>query len=237
MRKRNRVVAVAVAAVALVALSVPALAAAEAEPGQVVNISSKVWLANSAAQGKVRASNGNCVEDRKVLVKAKGYGTVMKTTTNANGFWKVNRAVLRGKVTQPAKIYAVAPQVSQGTAGPIYRCLKATSRTVTLAAEAGQVIALESSVWIADVASQGKVRSSNANCYADRKVLIKANGYGTVMKTTTNSNGAWKVSKSDLYTSVEIPAKFYAVAPQVTEGTAGTIYKCLKGKSRTVQVR
>jgi len=237
MRKRNRLVAVAVAAVALVALAVPALASAEAGPGQVVKVTSKLWLANSASQGKVRASNANCVEDRKVLIKAKGYGTVMTTKTNASGFWKVNRSVLRGKVNQPAKIHAVVSQVSQGTAGPIYKCLKATSRTVTLAAEAGQVISLSSNVWMADVASQGKVRASNANCYAERKVLIKANGYGTVMTTKTNASGFWKVNKSKLYTSVEIPAKFYAVAPQVTEGTAGTIYKCLKGTSRTVQIR
>jgi carbon monoxide dehydrogenase subunit G len=236
MTKRNRVGVVAAAATVLAALFVPALAAAEAGPGQVVTVSSKLWLANSASQGKVRASNANCVEDRKVLVKAKGYGTIAQTTTNANGAWKVSRSVLRGKVTQPAQIYAVVPQVSQGTAGPIYRCLQATSRTVTLAAEAGQVISLEASVWIADVASQGKVRSSNANCAAGRKVLIKANGYGTVMTTTTNGNGAWKVDKSKLYTSVEIPAKFYGVVPQVSEGTAGTIYNCLKATSRTVQV-
>lgn len=236
MRNRNRAVAVAVAAIALIALAVPALASAEAGPGQVVKVSSTLWLANSASQGKVRASNGNCVEDRKVLIKAKGHGTVMKTTTNASGFWKVSRAVLRGKVSQPAEIYAVAPQVSQGTAGPIYKCLTATSRTVTLAAEPGQVIALESNVWIADVGSQGKVRSSNANCSADRQVLVKANGQGTVMKTTTNGKGFWKVNKSKLYEKAETPAKFYAVAPQVTQGTAGTIYKCLKGKSRTVRV-
>lgn len=237
MSKSSRVVALAVAAAALVALAVPALAAAEAQPGQVVTIRSNLWIANSAAQGKVRASNANCVEDRKVLIKAQGYGTVLTTTTDANGAWKVDRSVLRGKVSQPAKIHAVVPQVSQGTAGPIYRCLKATSRTVTLAAEAGQVITYGSSAWIADVASQGKVRADNPNCVEGRKVLIKANGFGTVLTTTANASGAWKVSKSKLYTSVEIPAKFYAVVPQVSEGTAGTIYKCLKATSRTVQVR
>lgn len=235
MRKRKRATVLVGTLLATLAVAIP-FAAAEAQPGQVVDVNSNLWLAGSGAQGTVRAGNGNCVEDRRILVKAKGQGVVMRATTDANGFWKVDRSVLLAKVSSPSQVYAVAPQVTQGTAGPIYRCLMATSRTVTVSAQAGQVITLPSNVWIAAVASQGRVRAASANCVGDRKVLIKKNGFGTVMSTTTNASGFWSVDRAELYTATELPAKLYAVVPQITQGTAGPIYRCLKGVSQTVEV-
>lgn len=238
MRKRKRATVLAGTLLATLAIAVPAAMAA-AGPGQVVKVSANTWIANKGNQGKVRASNANCVENREVLVKANGYGTIDRTFTDANGAWKVNKARLYSKFSVPAKLYAVAPQVYQGTAGPIYNCLKSVSRTVaipTSAAEPGQTVRVNSNLWMANVAYQGRVRAGDANCASEREVLIKANGYGVVMTTTADADGFWKVDESKLYTSVEIPATFYAVAPATYEGTAGPIYQCEKAVSRKVTI-
>lgn len=237
MKMRSRVTALGAALLATLAIGVPLAAAAQ--PGQVVKIGSKLWTADVGYQGKVRAANANCVEGREVLVKANGVGTVARATTNASGVWTVKRANVYPKLELPAKVYAVAPQVFQGTAGTIYNCLSAVSRTVTIpasAAEPGQIVRVASNLWIADVAYQGTVRAANPNCASDREVLVKANGQGEVMRITADANGFWKVDAAELYSRLVFPAKVYAVAPQEYQGTAGVIYRCVKSISRTVAV-
>ncbi|MEZ5076392.1 MAG: hypothetical protein R2725_03000 [Solirubrobacterales bacterium] len=238
MSMRKGAAPLLVALVAILAIAVPSAVAASF-PGQVVNVSTKLWIADVGTQGKVRAGNPNCVEGREVLVKANGIGTVARATANANGVWKVKRGKVYPKLELPAKLYAVAPQVYQGTAGTIYNCRSAVSRTVKIPASAagpGQVVRVNSKLWIADVGTQGRVRAANPNCVADREVLIKANGQGEILKTTADAEGLWKVDANELYSRLALPAKVYAVVPQEYQGTAGPIYRCVKAISRTVDV-
>lgn len=238
MSKKTRAAAMIGAAAAMLVVAAQSAVAASF-PGQVVKVNSKVWTADVGYQGKVRAGNANCVEGREVLVKANGIGTVARATTDADGVWKVKRGSVYPKLELPAKLYAVAPQVFQGTAGTIYNCLGAVSRTVTIPASAagpGQVVRVNSQLWIADVAYQGRVRADNPNCVSDREVLVKANGQGEVLRTTADANGFWKVDAAELYARLALPAKVYAVAPQEYQGTAGPIYRCVKSISRTVAV-
>jgi|GEM_PF-807380 len=237
MKMRNRATALVAASLAMLAIGVPLAAAAQ--PGQVVKVGSKLWMADVGYQGKVRAGNPNCVEGREVLVKANGVGTIARATTDVNGVWKVKRSNLYPKLELPAKVYAVAPQVFEGTAGTIYNCLSAVSRTVTIpasAAEPGQIVRVVSNLWIADVGYQGRIRAEDDVCVSDRRILVKADGLGVIVETTTDANGFWKVDAVALYDGAGLPSKFYAVAPQVFEGTAGPIFRCLKSKSRTVAV-
>lgn len=237
--KRSAATVLAAALLGSLAIAVPFASAAEPQPGQVVKVSSSASIADIGTQGRVRASNPNCYANREVLVKANGIGTIGRAFTDDTGLWKVNKATLYAKFSLPGKLYAVVPQDYQGTAGPIYNCLRSNSRTVTIptsAAEPGQVIRVGSSVWIADVAYQGRVRASNGSCVEDREVLIKADGVGTVMRTRADAEGFWRVDAAALHASVERPAKVYAVVGQVYQGTAGPIYQCLKGTSRTVTI-
>lgn len=237
--KRGRASTLVAALLGALALAVPSTAAAEPQPGQVVQVSASAWIAKVGSQGRVRSSNANCYENREVLVKANGVGTIARAFTDATGFWKVNKARLYAKFSLPGKLYAVVRQDYQGTAGPIYNCLRTASRTVSIptsAAEPGQVVRVNSNLWIANVAYQGRLRAWQEGCIEDRAVLIKVDGVGTVMRTTTDADGFWRVDPSALYNSVELPAKFYAVVPQIYQGTAGPIYQCKKGTSRTVTV-
>jgi hypothetical protein len=123
------VAALAVAVVAAVALTAPVIAAA-GEPGQTVELKSTVTINPYGNAGKVSSSNANCVEQRTVVVKQVGKGKIGSATTNANGGWK---AEPKYKGALPFKIYAEVKPVTQGTAGTIYKCLGARSKTITIA--------------------------------------------------------------------------------------------------------
>jgi len=236
--KRSWAVTPLAALLAALAIAVPFATAAEPQPGQVVNVGSSVWIAANGSQGKVRASNPNCYANREVLVKANGVGTVARAFTDDEGLWKANKSILYVKFSLPAKLYAVVPQDYQGTAGPIYNCLRSASRTVSIptsAAEPGQTIRVNSNLWIANVAYQGRIRAGDDNCVSEREVLIRSDGR-TVARTRTDADGFWRVDPSALYTSVELPAELHAVAGQVYQGTAGPIYQCNKAVSRTVTI-
>ncbi len=131
MKKRNRVVAAAVALVAALAVAVPVVTAAG--PGQTVKVTSTVTLGASGYQGKVSAANSNCVGERTVVLKQKGNGVLSRSTSKANGNWKADLDALNENITIPAKVYAEVKPLTQATAGPIYKCLAATSKTVEIA--------------------------------------------------------------------------------------------------------
>lgn len=83
-------------------------------------------------------------------------------------------------------------------------------------------------------AFHGKVTADNENCVEERTVRLyrekRGGGKQLLGKDRTSNSGKWKVKvapKSGAY---------FAVVEKVTEGTAGTIYVCLKDKSRTVTV-
>ncbi len=92
----------------------------------------------------------------------------------------------------------------------------------------GQEIELKSTITINPYGSAGKVSSTNANCLESRQVVVKEKGFGKIGGTTTSSTGSWKAEPD--YKG-EVPLKVWAEVKPVTQGTAGTIYKCLGAKS------
>ena len=129
MKKRN--VTAALASIgALLALGVPA--AISAGPGQTVEVRSTVTLGATGYQGKVTATNSNCVGERTVVLKQKGNGVLSRVKSKANGNWKADLDDLNANITIPAMVYAEVKPLTQATAGPIYKCLAATSKTVEI---------------------------------------------------------------------------------------------------------
>jgi hypothetical protein len=128
MRISKRASALATALAATLAIGVP-VAISAGQPGQTVKISSTVTINGYGNGGKVKASNPNCTEGRRVIVKEKGHGKIGAATTNDKGVW---RAEPQYKGEIPFKVYAEVKPLTQGTAGTIYRCLAATSRTITI---------------------------------------------------------------------------------------------------------
>ena len=133
MRKRNRVAALAAAALATVALAIPVVASAGAGPGQVVKVKTTLTISSYGYKGFVKSKNANCVGERKIVLKQKGHGVISHATSAANGRWEADLEELNAKIKIPAKVFAVVKPISQATAGPIYRCQKATSKTVEIA--------------------------------------------------------------------------------------------------------
>lgn len=129
MRKRNRVIALALTA--LLVLAASALAAPQ--PGETVKVKSTITIGASGYQGKVKAKNPNCVGERIVVLKQKGNGVLSRVESKANGNWKADLEDLNEKIKIPAMVYAEVKPITQATAGPIYRCLGAVSRTVEIA--------------------------------------------------------------------------------------------------------
>ncbi len=130
MRKRNRMVALPVAVVAALAVAVPVFAAG---PGQTVKVKSKITIGAVGYQGKVKASNSNCVGERVVVLKQKRHGVLSRVKSKPNGNWKADLDELNEKIRIPAKVFAEVKPMTQATAGPIYKCLAARSRTVEIA--------------------------------------------------------------------------------------------------------
>jgi hypothetical protein len=120
-------------AAAVAALALTASAVSADTPGQTVKIQSTITLGAAGYQGKVKASNANCVEERTVVLKQKGNGVLSRTETKPNGNWKADLEELNANIKIPAKVFAEVKPVTQGTAGTIYKCLGATSKTVEIA--------------------------------------------------------------------------------------------------------
>jgi hypothetical protein len=131
MSKSKRIKAGSVAMVVAVAAMAMAVVSASAnEPGETVTLKSTITINPYGSAGKVSSSNANCVEDRQVVVKEKGYGKIGSTTTSSTGSWK---AEPKYKGNVPLKVYAEVKPVTQGTAGTVYKCLGASSKTRTIA--------------------------------------------------------------------------------------------------------
>jgi carbon monoxide dehydrogenase subunit G len=128
MSKRKRAMGLFAAAIATAALAVPVVASAD-HPGQTVELKSTITINPFGSAGKVSSSNANCVEDRQVIVKEKGYGKIGSTTTSSTGSWK---AEPKYKGNVPLKVWAEVKPVTQGTAGTIYKCLGASSKIRTI---------------------------------------------------------------------------------------------------------
>jgi hypothetical protein len=127
-KKAGAILAAAVSVVALVAIP-----AGAAGPGQTVNVKSEVTIGAAGYQGKVKAANSNCVGERTVVLKQKGNGVLSRVKSKANGNWKADLEELNENIEIPAMVYAEVKPLTQATAGPIYKCEAATSKTVEIA--------------------------------------------------------------------------------------------------------
>jgi hypothetical protein len=131
MRRTSQVAALALAIAAVLALAATAVTAAG--PGETVKVKSEVTLGASGYQGKVKSPNQNCVGERIVVLKQKGNGVLSRVESKANGNWKADLEALNENIKIPAKVYAEVKPSTQATAGPIYKCLGAVSKTVEIA--------------------------------------------------------------------------------------------------------
>jgi hypothetical protein len=119
------------AIVAMLALTASGVSADT--PGQTVKIKSTITIGASGYQGTVKAANPNCVGERTVVLKQKGNGVLSRVETKANGNWRADLEDLNENIKIPAKVFAEVKPVTQGTAGTIYKCLGAVSKTVEIA--------------------------------------------------------------------------------------------------------
>jgi hypothetical protein len=131
MRKTSQAAALVAAAAVLFALGASAVTAAG--PGETVKVKSTVTLGASGYQGKVKAANSNCVGERVVVLKQKGNGVLSRVESKPNGNWKADLEDLNENIKVPAMVFAEVKPSTQATAGPIYKCLGAVSKTVEIA--------------------------------------------------------------------------------------------------------
>ena len=115
-------------------------------------------------------------------------------------------------------------------------CVAALGVSATALAQ-GETVEIQSAVILRNTAPafHGKVKADNENCVEDRKVKLfkqKRNGGKKLLGTDhAADSGKWKVP-FDKVTS----GGYFAIAPKVEQGTAGTIYECLRAKSVVIPV-
>jgi hypothetical protein len=130
MKKSSQLAALGAAILVVLALGASAVIAAG--PGETVKVKSEVTLGASGYQGKVKAANSNCVGERTVVLKQKGNGVLSRSESKPNGNWKADLEALNENIKIPAMVYAEVKPSTQATAGPIYKCLAAVSKTVEI---------------------------------------------------------------------------------------------------------
>jgi hypothetical protein len=102
--------------------------------------------------------------------------------------------------------------------------------------EPGELVTLKTTISISPYGYLGKVKSSNENCVEERRVVLKQKGHGLLGKTTTKDTGKWEIPPEELHYKGPLPYELYAEVKPITQGTAGTVYKCLGAKSRTIEI-
>ena len=123
----------ALAGLALTVIALVAIPAGAAGPGQTVKVKSEVTLGATGYQGRVKAANSNCVGERTVVLKQKGNGVLSRVKSKANGSWTADLEALNENIKIPAEVFAEVKLSTQATAGPIYKCGAAVSKTVEIA--------------------------------------------------------------------------------------------------------
>jgi hypothetical protein len=127
MRKGTlKVVAVATSASALALASGLPTAAAT----RTVKIASHITIKSNGLKfsGSVTSSNAACKSGRKVTLYRKQSQMLGSTTTSSSGSWKITPSGSAGITL--GHFYATVKQRSEGTAGTIYVCKAATSKTI-----------------------------------------------------------------------------------------------------------
>ena len=101
----------------------------------------------------------------------------------------------------------------------------------------GNVVKIESTLKMRESfpAFHGRVKSDNEACVYPRRVKLfkeKRNGGRKLLgKDQTDAEGKWEVIVDPLKSGV-----YFAVVKKREEGTAGTIYVCLRDRSKTAVV-
>jgi hypothetical protein len=120
--------------VAAIASSASALALASglttAEATRTVTIASHITIKSHGLtfSGSVTSSNAACKSNRKVTLYRKQSQVLGSTTTNSAGGWKITASGSAGITL--GHFYATVKKRSEGTAGTIYVCKSATSKTI-----------------------------------------------------------------------------------------------------------
>jgi hypothetical protein len=78
--------------------------------------------------GKVTSSNAGCVSNRTVTLHRTNGNVLGSTKTSASGAWKITASGSAGITL--GHFYATVKQRSEGTAGTIYVCKAAKSKTI-----------------------------------------------------------------------------------------------------------
>ena len=119
---------------AAIATSAPALALAygltTAQATRTVTLASHITIKSKGLtfSGSVTSSNAACASGRKVTLYRKKSQVLGSTTTNSSGGWKITASGSAGITL--GHFYAKAKKRSEGTAGTIYVCKSATSKTI-----------------------------------------------------------------------------------------------------------
>jgi len=119
---------------AAITASVPALALAfgltMAQATRTVRIASHITIKSHELtfSGRVRSSNAACRSARKVTLYRKQSQVLGSATTNSAGSWKITASGSAGITL--GRFYARVKKRSEGTAGTIYVCGAATSKTI-----------------------------------------------------------------------------------------------------------
>jgi hypothetical protein len=119
---------------AAIAASLPAFALASslttADATRTVTIASHITIKSKGLtfSGSVTSSNAACKSGRKVLLYRKQSLVLGSTTTNSSGRWKITVSGSAGITL--GHFSAKAKKRSEGTAGTIYICNAARSKTV-----------------------------------------------------------------------------------------------------------
>lgn len=126
---RSRILELAAIATSAAAL-VLATGLTAAEATRTVRIASHITIVSHALtfSGRVTSSNAACSSGRKVTLYRTKSLVLGSTHTNASGRWHVTASGSAG--ISLGHFYAVVKQRSEGTAGTIYVCKGARSKTI-----------------------------------------------------------------------------------------------------------
>ena len=112
-------------------LVVLALGFSEAYATRTVRLASKISIKSTSAgkfSGKVTSANAACDRGRKVTLYTTSSLNLGSTTTGASGTWKIKPSGFAGISLH--HFYAKVAKRTEGTAGTIYVCKAAKSKTV-----------------------------------------------------------------------------------------------------------
>lgn len=126
MRRFRVMLAVATAAVVVLAVGL-----GSAYASRTVRLASHISIKSTSGgtfSGKVTSSNAACDRGRKVTLFTTTSLKLGSATTGASGTWKITPSGFAGISLH--HFYAKVAQESQGTAGTIYVCKAAKSKTV-----------------------------------------------------------------------------------------------------------